>query len=372
MRIQRTSQLITITIIVMSVLAIGCGLLARYYLAIQERAYEDRRKMFNFTEQLAAGSDRLTSAVRAYAATGERRYYDAFERELNVDRSRDIAVEGLRQLGLLQSELQLIEKAKRNSDDLVHLENQAFAAVSSNDVRRAIQIVYGHEYETAKASIMGPIAECRRVLEQRFTNRALELAGRSHLLGNIALGLLILNAATIVGALLMFYRRRVVNPLACLNSNLRDLIARKAGVRICYQEDSSEIGELSRSMENYRVNVDEAERQRWVKTSVAEIAESLQGAEQSEDFGKRLLSALVPLVGGGCGAFFLLGEADERYHFSAGYGCEAHWANNGFAPGEGLPGQAAIERKVLVLTDIPANYIQLRSGLGASPARVER
>src|SRR5258705_370514 len=104
MRIQRTSQLITIIIIVLSVLAIGCGLLARYYLAIQEFAYEDRRTMFNDTELLAAGSDRLTSAVRAYAATGERRFYDAFERELNVDRTRDVAVEGLRQLGLLPAE----------------------------------------------------------------------------------------------------------------------------------------------------------------------------------------------------------------------------------------------------------------------------
>src|SRR5215470_227192 len=112
MRIQRTSQFITIAIIVLSILAIGCGLLARYYLAIQEQSYEDRRKMFNFTEQLAGGSDRLTSAVRAYAATGERRFYDAFERELNVDRNRDTAVEGLRQLDLLPSELQLINNTK--------------------------------------------------------------------------------------------------------------------------------------------------------------------------------------------------------------------------------------------------------------------
>jgi signal transduction histidine kinase/DNA-binding response OmpR family regulator len=370
MHIQRTSQLITLVIIAMSVLAIACALVARSYRIVQEQSYEDRRKMFNFTEQLAGGSDRLTSAVRAYAATGERRYYEAFERELNVDRNRDIAVEGLRQLGLIPSELQLIEKAKRNSDNLVHLENEAFAAVSSNDVRRAIQIVYGHDYETAKAAIMGPIAECRRVLEQRLTARATDLASRAHLLSNIAISLLILNTATIVGALLLFYRRRVVNPLACLSSNLRDLIARKAGVRICYQQDSSEIGELSRSMESYRVNVDEAERQRWVKTSVAEIAEALQGTEQPEEFGKRLLSTLVPLVGGGYGAFYLLGESDELYHFSAGYGCEAHARNPGFAPGEGLAGQSVLERKVLVLTDIPANYIQVRSGLGASPARV--
>src|SRR5262249_1868537 len=99
--------------------------------------------MFNYSTQLAAGSDRLTAAVRAYAATGERRHYDAFQRELNVDRNRDVAVEGLRQIGLDAQELALINRAKQNSDDLVHLENEAFAAIAANDVPRAIKIVYG-------------------------------------------------------------------------------------------------------------------------------------------------------------------------------------------------------------------------------------
>src|SRR4051794_6472975 len=100
MRIQRTSQIITIGIVVLSLLAITCAFWSRYYRVQQEAIYEDRRMMFNFTEQLARGSDRLTGAVRAYAATGERRYHDAFEQELTVDRNRDSAVEALRQLNL--------------------------------------------------------------------------------------------------------------------------------------------------------------------------------------------------------------------------------------------------------------------------------
>ncbi|HZN59795.1 MAG TPA: hypothetical protein VFD71_17100, partial [Planctomycetota bacterium] len=133
MRIQRTSQFITVGIIVLSVLAIICTLVARHYLVIQEQAYEQRRNMFNLTEQLAAGSDRLTAAVRAYAATGDRKHYDAFQRELKVDRNRDVAVEGLRQIGLSSEEEGLIRRAKQNSDNLVELENQAFAVVAAND-----------------------------------------------------------------------------------------------------------------------------------------------------------------------------------------------------------------------------------------------
>src|SRR6185436_13410497 len=140
MRIQRTSQTMTIGIVVLSLLAIACAFWSRYYRVLQEEIYEDRRKMFNLTEQLARGSDRLTGAVRAYAATGERRHHDAFQQELTVDRNRDAAVEGLRQLNLTLEEQSLLTHAKENSDKLVHLENEAFAAVASNNVPRAIQI----------------------------------------------------------------------------------------------------------------------------------------------------------------------------------------------------------------------------------------
>jgi len=164
MRIQRTSQLITIAITLLSVLAIGCALWSRQYRLVQEQAYELRRKMFNYTEQLAGGSDRLTAAVRAYATTGDPQHYAIFQRELKVERNRDVAVDGLRQLGLTREEQEMIERAKRNSDRLVQLENEAFAAVAKRDMTRAVQIVYGSEYETAKESIMKPIAECRRAL----------------------------------------------------------------------------------------------------------------------------------------------------------------------------------------------------------------
>jgi sigma-B regulation protein RsbU (phosphoserine phosphatase) len=257
MRIQRTSQVITFAIVVVSVAAIVCALWARSLRIVQERAYEDRRKMFNFTDQLATGSDRLTAAVRAFAATGEPRYREAFQRELTADRNRDAAADGLRQLGITAAELLLINNAKRNSDELVHLEQRALAEAGSNDLDRAIQTVYGPQYEKAKAAIMAPIVECRRGMEQRLTARAVVLSARARALTNIALAVLILNAGAMIAALLLFYRRHVVNPLADLNQSLRELTARKRGVRIGFQEEDSEIGEVARSMENYRAKVEE-------------------------------------------------------------------------------------------------------------------
>src|SRR6185436_12658524 len=70
-----------------------------------------------------------------------------------------------------------------------------------------------------------------------------------------------------------------------------------------------------------------------------------------------------------CGAFHLLHESSGRFHFTSGYGFDGRQDDKGFAPGEGIAGQAAMERKVIVLSDIPADYLRISSGLGEAPPR---
>jgi len=368
-KIKHASQVTTIAIVLFSLLAISCVLLAQRARLVTQHAFETRLQVLSYTDQLAAGSDRLTRAVRAYAATGDRRYYEEFRKELTVDRNRDSSVERLRKLGLTDDELEQVTRAKRNSDRLVTLENQAFAAVERGDSPEAIRIVYGPEYTAAKASIMEPIAECRERLERRLTDHATELALRAKILDNIALTTLILNALSILGVVFLFYRRRVVNPLIHIDRSLRDLIARKEGAAIGHQDEASEIGEVARSIEKYRLTVAEADRQRWVKTSLAEIADGLMGIEQPSEFGRPLLSALVPTVGAGCGAFHLFDANDGRFHLTGSYGLEPGRNSAAFYTGEGIAGQAAAERKPIYLSYLRDYYVRIGSTLGQSRPR---
>ena len=368
MKIKHASQVITVAIVIFSLLAIVCVLLSRHSWIVAQRANDTCRNMLADADRLAAGSDRLTGAVRAYAATGDRHHYDEFQRELHVDRNRDRALEQLRRAGLSDDEQELVTRAKNNSDRLVGLENQAFAAVERGDVPGAVRIVYGPEYAAAKASIMEPIAEFRRRLERRLTENASALANRAIVLGDVALVMLLLNALSILAALVLFYQRRVVDPLGRIARSLDALIARKEGASIGYQDDTSEIGDVARSIEKYRLAVAEADRQRWVKTSLAEIADHLLGTEQSMDFGRPLLASLVPLLGGGCGAFHLFNEKDGRFHFAGGYGLAPSAKIAPFAPGEGIAGQAAAERERIYLSELPDDYMRIGSSLGnASP-----
>ena len=369
MRIQHVSRVTTVALVLFSVLTLTFVLLARRSWLVSQQAIETRSKMLALSDRLAEASDGLTRAVRAYAATGDTRFYEDFQRELTVERNRDTSVEGLRELGVTEEELELVTRAKRNSDRLVTLENRAFAAVAEGDAAEAVRIVYGADYEAAKASILEPIAEFRTLLERRLGAEATRLARRATLHHDLALVTLLLNGLTVLAVLVLFYRRRVVDPLADIDRCLKNLIAGEKGTSITHQSEASEIGEVARSIERYRVKVDAADRQRWVKTSLAETADGLLGVEQPGDLGGPLLSALVPLVGGGLGAFHLLDETDGRYHLAGGYGMESGAVGTPFRAGEGVAGQAAADRRTIHVSELPDEYLHIGSALGRARPR---
>ena len=368
MRIKKTSQFITVSVVILSGLTVGCALAANQVRVLRENADETRSNAMRLADQLAAGSDRLTAAVRAYAATGDGRYVEAFNKELKVDRSRDIAVEQLQRLGLSNDEVDLLNQAKSNSDGLVSLENRAFEAAAKHDYKTAVSLVYGPEYLKAKTSIMRPIQECRNSMEVRLSQQANELAEQGNWLRIIALLATCCNAGAMVGALLFFYQPKVVTPLSTLNRSLQDLLVKKPGVTIGFQEDLSEIGEIARSLESYRGAAEEAEKQRWVKNHCVEIAGGLQTADTPEQFAQRLLAQVVPLLSGGCGAVYLLEQGKPDLRMVGSYGCLP--PDNPRVACDGILGQCIVEKQAITLTDVPAGTLKVVSGVGEASPKV--
>ena len=361
MKIKHASRVTTVALVFFSLLAISCLLVARQSWIISGQAYEDRLQMLAHTDRLASASQRLTAAVRAYAATGERRHYDDFQHELSVNPTLNT--------GLTSDEQELLKRAQRNKETLISLSQQAVTAVEAGKKAEALGLVYSPEYAAAQASVSQTIAECRRKLELRLANNAAALAQRGERLDDVALITLLLNALSILAVLVLFYRKRVIDPLAQIDRSLKDLIARKPGAAIGHQDDTNEIGEVARSIEKYRLAVAEADRQRWVKTSLAEITDRLLNIEQPDELGTPLLSSLVPLVGGGCAAFHLFDPGDGHFHLAGGYGLDPARSGTAFVVGQGIAGQAAAERKILHLTDLPDHYMPIGSALGQARPR---
>lgn len=78
-----------------------------------------------YLNQYRLGSKTLTSAVQSYAVTGDITYYNAYMKELNEDKNRDTALEGLKKCNLTDDEWSQLEHISGLSDGLVPLEEEA-------------------------------------------------------------------------------------------------------------------------------------------------------------------------------------------------------------------------------------------------------
>jgi HAMP domain-containing protein/signal transduction histidine kinase/CheY-like chemotaxis protein len=111
------------------------------------------------------------------------------------------------------------------------------------------------------------------------------------------------------------------------------------------------------------------EEQDWLKTNLAKFSRMLQGQRDLLTVGKLILSELAPVVSAQHGVFYIMNSSGEEPELKllASYAYrERRGAKNRFKLGDSLVGQAALEKKRIVLTDVPYGYVKVSSGLGES------
>ncbi|MGE0397607.1 MAG: HAMP domain-containing protein [Kofleriaceae bacterium] len=112
------------------------------------------------------------------------------------------------------------------------------------------------------------------------------------------------------------------------------------------------------------------QEQDWLKTNVARFTRMLQGQRDLLTVARQILNELAPLVNAHHGAFYMTETDDEGpiLKLFASYAYQERKAvSNTWRFGQGLVGQAALEGKRIVLTKVPADYIQISSALGEAP-----
>ena len=128
---------------------------------------------------------------------------------------------------------------------------------------------------------------------------------------------------------------------------------------------------INEMIRNLRETTRRNQEQDWLKTNLAHFSRSLQGQRDLVTASRLILSELAPLVSAPCGVFYTLDASDPGgplLRFRAGYAYRERAGLPGvFRIGEGLVGQCAVERERILLTNVPADYITISSGLGEGP-----
>ncbi len=127
---------------------------------------------------------------------------------------------------------------------------------------------------------------------------------------------------------------------------------------------------------NLRETTERNAAQDWLNSNLARFSGMLQGLRDQKTVAKLLMSEVTPLVAAHHGAFYVAqdtGEDEEtELQLIATYGYkERKTISNRFKLGEAIVGQAALEKKAIVITQAPEDYIKIASGLGeAAPTSI--
>src|SRR5688572_2702437 len=141
-------------------------------------------------------------------------------------------------------------------------------------------------------------------------------------------------------------------------------------------EAQGEVAELKDNINqmigNLRETTEANEQQDWLKTNLARISGLMQGQRDLRTVSRMIMSELTPTVSAQLGAFYMSdsgngngggGEATLRLIASYGYKKRKNISNE-FKAGEGLVGQAALEKMPITVQNAPGDYVKITSGLG--------
>ncbi|MGZ3711227.1 MAG: response regulator, partial [Bdellovibrionota bacterium] len=130
---------------------------------------------------------------------------------------------------------------------------------------------------------------------------------------------------------------------------------------------------INQMISNLKDTTNKNQEQDWLKTNLAKFSGMMQGQRNIVSVAQLIMSELTPLIDAHHGGFFMMENSDKgepmlnliaSYGFTVRKNLQTHYKLK-----ENLIGQCAYEKKRILLTDIPDNFIQIQSGLGEAPPK---
>lgn len=134
-------------------------------------------------------------------------------------------------------------------------------------------------------------------------------------------------------------------------------------------------GPIAESLVSMRDNLQQAytlELQRnWASRGLAELGDITRRQDDVQNMYDTLLSYLVKYLVANQGVLYIVDDSDSSLTLTAAYayGKKKHRVAT-LQAGEGLAGQAYLEKNMIVLKNVPTDYIHITSGLGDALPRM--
>ncbi|WP_069999680.1 response regulator [Cellulosilyticum sp. I15G10I2] len=163
--------------------------------------------------------------------------------------------------------------------------------------------------------------------------------------------------------------RIVIFPVKTVTNTFKEISEGEANLNVRLKVSSEdELGEMAKFfntfMEKLQIIIGENNNQSWLKTGQAELSERMSKEQDMKMLCGNIISYIAVYLNVPIGRVYIRNENDS-YELQGVY---AYKKSKNFLEvislGEGLIGQAALEKQKILLSNIPEDYLKISSGVG--------
>ena len=276
----------------------------------------------------------METGMRGFLITGDNSFLAPYEValprvEAGLVSLRDAVSDNPIQAGRLDRIAALQKQWNLFANEMVGLRR------SNGDYQTAVQLGRGKRLtDDARTSFAAFIDT-----EQALRNQRNDQANRTAL---VIVGLILLVSLTLSGLLAYFGRRQLM--------------------------DLSEGYDAVLDAQN--AHAAQLEQQAWLRSSQTELTGELVGQQGGQEMGRKVLSFFSRKLGSAVGAVYMREpHGTLRRVASYGFSHAAEATAQVFSPTESLVGQAATEKRLMVVEPVEASYLKVNTGLGEAAPR---
>ena len=237
------------------VIAMGGILLAISTMVMLWVSSENKKQVENTTylNQYRLGSKILTAEVQSYAVTGNERHYNNYYNELNEDKNRDIAWEGLKKNGITDDEWAALERIASLSNGLVPLEEQSMAYAKEGKLKKAKDLVFSSEYMDTIQEINDKTTETINAIQERMGKRQVTLGVIQTVIQTLYICVFIYNVKKMRDTI-KFSKNELLVPIVEVSEQMEELAKGNFAVPLNLEKDDSEVGKMVIAIDTMKSN----------------------------------------------------------------------------------------------------------------------
>lgn len=217
-------------------------------------AQTEQLKATEALNQYRNGSKILTYSVQSYAVTADKGYYDDYMKELNEDKSRDNAIEVLKNIRISDSEWEELNKIRSLSEGLVPLEEESMDYASAGDTDKACDYVFSDEYRNTVDEINALTDDIIVQIQSSKDNKRKILSVLMIVIQLLLIGSFLFISYEII-QIIKFARKELLDPIKKVSAQMSELANGNFRVDFDMYEDSSEVGSMVSSINFMKHNI---------------------------------------------------------------------------------------------------------------------